>query len=523
MPWSQARARGRALTWGIVLGLAGCAAGPNFHEPAAPDVDAWRRDAVPAQTAGADAPTGAAQRLVAGAPVPAQWWHTFASEELDRRIEAALEHSPTIASAQAALRQAQANVDAARGGLFPNIDAKAGASRGNANGFGLASPGANTSSGNAGAPTTFTLYNAGVDVGYTLDLFGKVRRGVEAQSAAADQQRFQLDGTYVTLAANVATASFREASLRGQIRATEQIVGDYRQQLDLVEKQNAIGAKSEADVLVIRAQVASAEATLPELRRQLEQTQTQLAVYLGAFPSTAQLAALDLDALQLPHEVPLSVPSELTRRRPDVRAAEAELHRATAQVGVATADLFPQITLSGSVGSLALHAGDLFDGGTKSWTLGANLLAPIFHGGTLRAQKRAAEAGLDKAAADYQSTVLTAFQNVADSLRALELDADNLAAQAAAEQSTGRSLELVRFQYQNGAASYLQVLDATRQHQQARIGLIQARAARLADTAALYVALGGGWSDGAATDAASVSETNKNESNEKENAHASAQ
>jgi NodT family efflux transporter outer membrane factor (OMF) lipoprotein len=283
--------------------------------------------------------------------------------------------------------------------------------------------------------------------------------------------------------------------LREQIVATQQIIADYKTELDLVEKQNTIGAKSMADVLVIRTQVASAEALLPPLRQTLEQTQTQLAVYLGEFPSTAQLNAVDLDALTLPHEIPVSLPSVLTRQRPDVRAAEAQLHHATAEVGVATANLFPQITLSGSLGSVALHAGDLFGAGSKSWTIGAGLVQPLFHGGTLRAQERAAEAGLDKAAADYQSTVLTAFQNVADSLRALELDADSLQAQASAEKSAASSLELVRFQYRNGSASYLQVLDATRQYQQARIALIQARAARLSDTAALYAALGGGWRD----------------------------
>ncbi|MGH8123182.1 MAG: efflux transporter outer membrane subunit, partial [Rudaea sp.] len=349
-------------------------------------------------------------------------------------------------------------------------------------------------------PSTFTLYNAGVNVGYTLDLFGSVRRGVEAQSAAADFQRFQLEGTYLSLAANVATASFREASLREQIRATEDIIDAYRKELDLVEKQNQIGAKSLADVLVIRTQVATTQATLPPLRQALAQTQTQLAVYLGQFPSAAELKAVDLDALTLPRDVPVSLPSALTRQRPDVRAAEAQLHQATAEVGVATADLFPQITLSGTLGSSALKADDLFSSGTKAWTIGGNLLQPIFHGGSLRAQKRAAEAGLDKAAADYQSAVLVAFQNVADSLRALELDAENLQAQALAEQSAARSLDLVRIQYKDGAASYLQELDATRQYQQARIGLIQARAARLADTVALYTALGGGWQQGAGPD-----------------------
>ena len=493
MAAGQAVTRIRVLTWGILLALAGCAVGPDFRAPAPPSVDAYRKDALPAATVAAQVPTGDAQRFLQGADVPAHWWTTFASDELNRRVEQALAHSPTIASAQAALRQAQENTNAARGALFPSVDAKAGVTRGNANGFG--------SIGSSGSgPSTFTLYNAGVNVGYTLDLFGSARRGVEAQSALADFQRFQLEGTYLSLAANVATASFREASLREQIRATQEIIDAYGKELDLVEKQNQIGAKSLADVLVIRTQVATAQATLPPLRQALAQTQTQLAVYLGQFPSAAELAAVNLDALTLPRDVPVSLPSMLTQQRPDIRAAEAQLHQATAAVGVATANLFPQITLSGTLGSSALKADDLFSGGTKAWTLGANLLQPVFHGGSLRAQKRAAEAGLDKAAADYQSVVLTAFQNVADSLRALELDAENLQAQALAEQSAAHSLELVRIQYKDGAASYLQELDATRQYQLARIGLIQARAARFADTAALYTALGGGWQQGVEPD-----------------------
>jgi NodT family efflux transporter outer membrane factor (OMF) lipoprotein len=498
-------APGRALTLGVLFALVGCAVGPNFHAPSPPAVDAYRKDALPATTAAADAPTGDAQRFLENAGVPTRWWTAFASDELNHRVEQALTHSPSITSAQAVLRQAQENTNATRGALFPTVDIKAGAERGNANGFGFSTQGAGSVP--SAVPTTFTLYNVGVSVGYTLDLFGSVRRSVEAQSALTDFQRFQLEGTYLSLAANVATASFHEASLREQVRATEEIIDIYRKEFDLVQRQNQIGAKSLADVLVIATQVATVRATLPPLRQALAQTQTQLAVYMGQFPSAADLAAVDLDALTLPHDVPVSVPSALTRQRPDIRAAEAQLHQASATVGVATANLFPQITLSGSLGSSALHAEDLFTGGTEAWTLGANLLQPVFHGGALRAQRRAAEASLDKAAADYQSAVLSAFQNVADSLRALELDAENLQAQAQAKQSAARSLDLLREQYQDGTASYLQVLDATRQYQQAHIGVIQARAARLGDTAALYTALGGGWREGAAREVTATAVT----------------
>ena len=470
----------------VAVALTGCAVGPNFRAPEAPAVPAYTADKLPDATIATDAPTGDAQKFLEGEPVPERWWSSFSSEEIDRRVDQALAHSPTIASAQAALKQAQENVAAANGGLFPSVDANVGAQRGNANFFGQLAPG----------QSVFNVYTAGVNVNYTLDLFGGVRRGIEAQAAVADFQQYQLEGTYLTLAANVVSTSFLEASLRGQIEATEEIISAYEENLKLVERQHEIGAKSLSDVLVIRTQVATVRAQLPALRQQLARTQTQLAVYLGQFPAEASLAALDLDGFKLPQEVPVTLPSELVRQRPDIRAAESQLHQATAEVGVATANLLPQITLSGSLGSQALNTGDLFAGGTKAWSIGAGVLQPLFHGGTLRAETRAAEAGLERAAADYQTTVLGAFQNVADSLHALELDAENLRAQFDAEQSAKKSLDLVSIQYKEGAASYLQVLDATRQYQQARIGLIQARAARLSDTAALYASLGGGWNEG---------------------------
>ena len=488
-----------ALPVALLLALAGCAVGPHFVSPDVPSEAGYRKDALSAQTRAVDGiPQGDAQRFIQTTPMQARWWTNFDSPEIDRRVDLALANSPTIDSAEAALRQAQANVDATRGGLFPTVNANAGSTRSKSalGGFG--------NSGSAGGAVTpgvarssasaYTIYNAGVSVSYAPDLFGGVRRGVEAQQALADAQFYQLGATYLTLASNVATTSFREASLREQIRSTEEIVSLFKEQLDLVQKQFDVGAISMGDVLQSRAQIASAQAQLPGLRQQLAATQTQLAVYLGQTPASTELTALSLDAIALPTDIPVSLPSELVRQRPDIRAAEAQLHRATAQVGVATANLFPQISLSGSWGSQAVDGGsNLFGSGTSVWSLGLNLLQPIFRGGTLRAQKRAAEAGLDQASANYRSTVLTAFQNVADSLRALELDAESLAAQAEAEQATASSLDLVKKQYRDGSINYLQVLDSTRLYQQARLALIAARAARLADTAALYASLGGGW------------------------------
>lgn len=463
--------------------LAACAVGPGFRSPEISAEAGYRHDALPENTVSTDTPTGDAQRFLSGANVPAHWWMTFASDELTRRVEQALANSPTVASAQAALRQAEAQTSAARGGLFPSIDASLGANR-------QKNPASTTGGGFSASP--YTIHNASIQVGYTLDLFGGVRRGIESQSALADFQRNQLDATYLSLAGNVVTTSIREASLRGQIRATEEITDVYQQQFDLVDKQFETGAKSQGDVLFAQSQVATARAQLPALRKALAQTQTQLAVYLGRFPSQTELEALDLDDLTLPTDLPVSLPSSLVRQRPDIRAAEAQLHAASAQVGIATANLYPNISLSASYGSQSFDSSNLFGKSAAAWSLGLNLLQPIFRGGTLRAQKRASEAGLDKAAADYRTTLLTAFQNVADSLRALELDAEGLASQANAIEATANSLELTRKQFRDGSIAYLQVLDATRLYQQSRLAVIDARAARLADTAALYTALGGG-------------------------------
>jgi len=475
-------ARVLALLAGI--SVAGCAVGPDYRRPDAPPVDRFTAQPLPAATTSAEVADGDAQRFLQGRDVPARWWTTFGNAELTRRVNIALTHSPSIASAQAALRQAQENADAARGGLFPSADLGIGATRQKQSA---------AQSGSAGGIGPFTVYNASVSVGYTLDLFGGVRRGIEAQLAQADYQRAQLDTTYLALTANVVTTSMQEASLREQLRATEQIIGMQRESLDIAQKQQKIGAKSLSDTLAVRSQLAATEATLPPLRAHLAATRNQLASYLGTTPAQLQLQPLTLDAITLPPDIPVSLPSGLVEQRPDIRAASAQLHAASAQVGVATAAMLPQITLSGSAGSQALRAGDLFSAGTGAWSLGLGLTQPLFHGGELRHKKRAAQAGMDKAVADWQQTVLNAFQNVADALQALQYDAQGLTAQAIAESTASQQLDLTRQQFQLGATGYLNLLEAERSYQQARIGLIQARSARLADTAALYAALGGGW------------------------------
>jgi NodT family efflux transporter outer membrane factor (OMF) lipoprotein len=285
----------------------------------------------------------------------------------------------------------------------------------------------------------------------------------------------------------------KQASLRAQINATQDILTAQEKQLEVVERQFQVGGVSGSDVLLQRTQVAQTRALLPPLERDLAQAGHQLAVLAGKLPSEAVLPAFTLEALKLPQELPVSLPSSLARQRPDIRAAEALLHQASAQIGVATANLYPQTTLTGSYGSLATRTGDLFSSGAGIWSLGASILQPLFHGGELTARRRAAVAAYDQAAAQYRETVLQAFQNVADTLRALEADARTLKAQAEAESLARDTLDLIRKQFELGAVSYLSLLDAQRQYQQVRINLIQAQAARYADTAALFQALGGGW------------------------------
>jgi len=474
----------RPLALLLGLALAGCAVGPDYQRPDAPAVDRYTAQPLPAATAATATATGDAQRFLQGQDAPARWWATFDNAELTRRVDTALRHSPSLAAAQAALRQARENARAAGAASFPSVDANAGVTRQKQSGAAF---------GDTFTFAPLTVYNASVSVQYGIDLFGGTRRGIEAQAALADVQQAQTDATYLTLAANVVTASLQEASLREQLRATTEIVDSQRHSLKIAEQQQRIGAASLADTLAVRTQLATTEAGLPPLRARLAATRNQLATYLGTTPAQLELSPLQLDAIALPQDIPVSLPSRLVEQRPDIRAASAQLHAATAQVGVATAAMLPQISLSGSAGSQTVHAGELFSTGSRAWSLGLGLTQPLFHGGELRHRKRAAEAGMDKALADWQQTVLVAFQNVADALQALEYDAQGLAAQVAAESAAAQQLTLTRAQYQVGATGYLDLLQAERSHQQARIALIQARTARLADTAALYAALGGSW------------------------------
>jgi NodT family efflux transporter outer membrane factor (OMF) lipoprotein len=470
----------------ILAALPGCAVGPDFKKPSGPGTQAYTAAPLPSSTATAAVTGGEAQRFVAGQQISAQWWALFKNEALNRLISQALNDSPNLAAAQAALRAAAENRRAQAGVLWPSLDANFSATREKFTGTSFGAPSLGSS--------IFTLYNASVNVSYNLDIFGGSRRAVEASQAQLDYQRFLLEGAHLTLTSNIVTAAVQQASLRAQIRATGEIIAAEEEQVKLLARRLELGGAARPELLAQQAQLAQTRATLPPLEKQLAQSRHLLAVLVGKFPSEAgQLPEFELAELQLPLELPVSLPSELVRQRPDVLASEELLHEASAQVGVARANQFPKLTITGSYGPQATSFSDLFSSGSTVWSLGAGILQPIFHGGELSARHRAAVAAYDQAGAQYRITVLQAFQNVADVLRALDLDAQGLRAQAEAEKSARDSLDLTRKQYGYGAVNYLFLLDAERQYRQARITLAQAQAARFADTAALFQALGGGW------------------------------
>ncbi len=469
--------------------------GPNYRTPDAPTTDSFTAQPMPDQTASAPGASGAAQRFAPGADIPAEWWSLYHCAPLDTLIREALANSPNLAAAQAALRQAHQTYLAQVGGsLLPQVDGKLGATREKINGVTFGEP---------GLTEDLNLYNTGIDVSYNLDVFGASRRSVEASRAQEEYERWQLQATWLTLTSNIVTAAIKEASLRAQIEATEQIADAEAQQLHVLEQQFALGGVARTSVLSQETLVAQTRATLPPLRQSLDQTRDQLAMLAGRLPSEASLPEFRLDMFTLPDTVPVSVPSSIVHQRPDILAADATLHQASAQVGVATAAMYPQLNLTASWGTEALTPAGAFQAGNTIWSIGAGLTAPLFHGGQLLAKKRAAEAAYDEAAAQYRQTVLQAFQNVADSLRALDHDATGLKAQDDAWRAASDSLQLTQGQYKIGGVSYLSLLDAQRQYQQAVVNLAQARAARYSDTAALIQSLGGGWwNEAAATPAA---------------------
>ncbi len=467
--------------------LSGCAVGPNYVRPQTPHPDRFTAARLPPSTGGAPGKTGADQVFVAGADVPGAWWGLFRSPQLTTLVATALRRNPTLEATKATLQQARETAIAQQGALFPNVSAQINRTRQRVSGAaaGLVGPQAQSQ--------TFSLYNAQLNISYTFDVWGQIRRGVEANEAAARAQEFQLEGAANMLAANTALAAINTASLTAQIAAEQDLVDAEARLLKTVRSQFQLGGATGSDVATQEAQLANTLALVAPLRTQLTQSRDQLAAYLGTTPAEADIPDLRLEDLSLPGTLPVSLPSRLVDQRPDIRASEAQLHEATAQVGVAIANRLPQFTLTGFLGSSPASFGDLFTPGSGVYSILTQALVPVFQGGTLLHQQRAAVDAAQAAALTYRATVIGAFQNVADVLTALQGDAQALAANAEAERAAARSLSLAQLQYGAGGVAYLSVLTAQTQYQTAVIGLIRARAARYSDTVALYVALGGGW------------------------------
>ncbi|WP_319244340.1 efflux transporter outer membrane subunit [uncultured Propionivibrio sp.] len=465
----------------------GCAVGPDFVRPKAPDVDAFTREPVVA-TATVGVHGGESQRLVSDSEVLPQWWTAFGSPALNELVEQALRHNPSIDSAKAALRVAHENVAAQYGVYFPVIQANYAGAR-QRNPVGTISPTL------ASGEPLYTLHTAQMSVGYVPDVFGLNRRTIESLAAQEEAQGFQLRAAYMTIATNVVSAAIQEASLSAQVQAANEIIASSRQALDLIRRQAELGAASDLDIATQASALAQAEQSLPPLVKQLEQTRNLIAVLTGRMPSQGVKGGFDLEALSLPRDLPVSLPSSLVERRPDVRAAEAQLHAASAQVGVVIANRLPQFSIVGLFGGTSTAFARMFSSDNKFWGISGNVGQTVFDFGTLRHRQLAAEAALEQVGAQYRSTVLTAFQNVADALHALQADAKTLVAAANAESAARRTLDLTRRQIELGAVNAFALFSAEQSYQQARLALIQAQAARFTDTAGLFLALGGGWPD----------------------------
>jgi NodT family efflux transporter outer membrane factor (OMF) lipoprotein len=464
---------------------ASCAVGPDFRAPDAPNVVSYTREPLSQTTAFADITGGSAQQFVSGRDIPAEWWTLFHSEPLNALIEESLKANPNLQSAQAAMRVATENVRAQQGMFFPMIAGDFTASRNN--------NATQISPVLASSVRLYNLYQAQLNVSWTLDIFGANRRQVEALQAEADAQRFQLEATYLALTANVVAAAVQEASLRAQIEATKEVIKIESDTLEIMRRQNASGQIAGAEMAAQEAALAQAQQALPPLEKQLAQQRDLLTALAGRFPVEEIEQQFELSSLELPKELPVSVPSQLVEQRPDIRIAEQNLHAASAQIGVAIASMLPNVTLGAGTGTVATGLGQLFQPGNGFWTIGAGLAQPIFEGGTLLHRTRAAEAAYDQATSAYRSTVITAFQNVADTLYAVQSDADALKAAVATETAAMRSLTIARRQLELGQIAYLGLLTAQQTYQQALINRVQVQAGRYADTAALFQALGGGW------------------------------
>jgi NodT family efflux transporter outer membrane factor (OMF) lipoprotein len=479
----------RAALLGLLLvALAACAVGPNYHRPAAPADKNYGSAPVAGETAAAAGPGGEAQHFVLGLTIRADWWTLFESPPLTQLVELALKENPDAAAAQAALKQANELYAAQRATLFPSLEGGFSAQR------------ARNAVGTVANPTTlpqtspyYNLFTAQLSVSYLPDVFGGQRRALEQTQAEAAASRFALEATYLTLSSNVVVTAVQEAALRAQLGATERLLEVQQQLTHTVRGQKELGSASQLDVLTQQAAEAQNAATLPPLRKQLAQTRDALTALVGRLPAQEPAQTFTFEELTLPVQIPVSVPSALIEQRPDVRQAEENLHAASAQVGVSIANMLPQFSISAQTCSSALQISQLFTSYTGFWGAGASLTQTLFDAGALLHKKRAADAALDVAGAQYRAAVILACRNVADTLHALQADADTLIATQQAEADAHAAFDIARQQRTLGSLSTVALLNAEQTYLQAQLAVAQARANRYADTAALFQALGGGW------------------------------
>jgi NodT family efflux transporter outer membrane factor (OMF) lipoprotein len=474
-----------AASFAVTMLVSGCAVGPDFEHPSTPEVGRYTREPLASRTSSADVPKGRAQHFANGKDIPAEWWELYHSRALNSLVRKSLEANPNLQSTIAALRIAKENVAAQQGKYFPLVQANFNPSRQQLPN--VISPTLNNGS------SLFNLYTAQVAVSYTFDTWGQNRRAVEALQAMADSQRFQVEAAYLTLTSNVVVAAIQEASLRGQIEATHKLIDINLKMLELLRKQFNEGYSDRIDVAAQEAALAQIRATLPPLRKALAQQRDLMAALAGRYPSQEPSETFKLEDLRLPTDLPVSLPAQLVEQRPDVRAAEELLHAASAQIGVAVANMLPNLTISGNRGYTASDIASLFSGPSIFWTVAGNATQTVFDGFSLLHTERAAQAAYEQAAWNYRTTVIGAFQNVADALRAIQNDADAVKAASDFEKAAKISLDLVTKQFGGGYTNLLLLLNAQQTYQQAVIGLVQAQANRVSDTAALFQALGGGW------------------------------
>ncbi len=465
--------------------LTGCAVGPDFRVPAAPEISRYTREPLAQRTSASDTPGGQPQRFAEGRDIPLRWWGLFKSPRLDALVDRSLQHNPTLQSALATLRAAKEAVAAQEGKFFPLVQANFNPTRQRTSAAVSPIPSSGSS--------IFDLDTAQVQVSYTFDIWGLNRRTVESLEALADVQRFQVEAAYLALTANVVVAAITEASLRGQIDATNQLISTNSKMLDTLRQQLNSGYANRSAVAVQEAALAQARATLPPLRKAVQQQHDLLAALAGGFPSEGPRETFTLADLHLPADLPISLPSQLIEQRPDVRAAEEQLHSASAQIGIATANLLPTFTINANGGFMNTALVHLLAPQNVFWELAGNATQTVFDGGTLLHQLQGAKDTYQAAAWTYRGTVIGAVQNVADTLRALQNDADALRAARDFERAAKVSFDLATQQMQSGNANVLLLLTGQQTYLQAVIQVVQARAARLADTAALFQALGGGW------------------------------